>query len=226
MTTTARTEKFLTMMGPPLRRAIRQRYNPDSCVASSSIGLDVLGRLGYEARPISVRTMLANRQFVERLRREGHVPQNAAERERWFIESGCHAIGLGVPDPTDTETNPIVNGLHVALLVENAWLWDLSIDQASRPAHGLVITEPFVGHVGMSRNYKKWLRGKSDILFEAPGQGIVVYQLKPDDRRYEQHPNWVMTSRDVLARQEIATEAISALRGLFELSRASGELFT
>lgn len=209
---TTETQPFLAVLGPPLRRAILRHYNPDSCVASSAIGLAILLELGFEARPLSVKAMLANQSFVERAQRDGRVPRNAEERERWFVESGCHAIGLGVPDRTDTDINPLVNGLHVALLVQNRWLWDLSIDQASRPRHGIVIREPFLGDAGRSPNFRKWLRGQAQITWQAPGHGMILYTVKPRDGRYLEHPNWVANSRDAQIRRAIAAEAILALR--------------
>lgn len=205
-------QPFLALLGPPLRRAILRHYNPDSCVASSAIGLLVLRELGFEVRPLSVRAMLANHAFVERTEREGHVPRNKNERERWFTENGCHAIGLGVPDH-DPTSNPLVNGLHVALLVGNKWLWDLSIDQASRPEHGIVIKEPFLGDAGRSPHFRKWLRGQAQIMWEAPGRGLVLYTVKPHDERYLEHVNWRADGHDAPKRQAIAHEAVLALRG-------------
>ena len=206
-------QPFLALLGPPLRRAILRHYTPDSCVASSAIGLSVLRELGFEVRPLSVRTMLANQPYVERVEREGHVPRTPEERERWFAESGCHAVGLGVPDRHDPTIHPLINGLHVALLVQNRWLWDLSIDQASRPEHGIVIREPFLGDAGASPHFRKWLRGQAEVMWEAPGRGIVLYTIKPRDERYLEHPNWRADSRDAPKRQAIAREAILALRG-------------
>jgi len=207
------TQPFLALLGPPLRRAILRHYTPDSCVASSAIGLMILRELGFEARPMSVKAMLANQAWVARAEREGHIPRNTVERERWFQESGAHAIGLGVPDPNHTG-HPLVNGLHVALLVQNKWLWDLSIDQTSRPEHGMLIREPFLGDAGISPNFRKWLRGQAQIMWSAPGQGLVVYHVKPHDERYLEHPNWRADTRDARQRQAIAQEAIMALRGL------------
>jgi hypothetical protein len=206
---------FLALLGPPLRRAILRHYTPDSCVASSAIGKLVLDELGFEVKPISLTAMLVNQQWLERAEREGHVPKSVEERERWFIENGAHAIGLGIFDPKDTQIDPLVNGLHLGLLVDGTWLWDLSIDQASRPMHGIVIREPFLGNVAKSPNRRDWLRGKTSIQWSAPGQGLIVYSVKPHDERYLQHPNWRADGRDADKRQAIATEALLALKGIY-----------
>jgi len=205
-------QPFLALLGPPLRRAILRHYNPDSCVASSAIGLAILQELGFEARPLSVKALIANQAWVARAEREGHVPRNIDERERWYAEDGCHALGLGVPDRHDTTIHPLVNGLHVALLVQNKWLWDLSIDQATRPEHGIVIREPFLGDAGVSPHFRKWLRGQAQIMWTAPGHGLIVYTVKPRDGRYLEHPNWVANSPDAAKRRALAAEAILALR--------------
>jgi hypothetical protein len=208
-------QPFLKLLGPPLRKAILRHYTPNSCVASSAIGKLVLNHLGFEVRPISLRAMLTNQPWLERATREGHVPRSVAERERWFIESGAHGIGLGVVDPNDHETPAAVNGLHLGLLVDNTWLWDLSIDQASRPMYGIVIKEPFLGNVAHSPQHKAWLKGRVPITWSAPGQGLVVYSVKPNDRRYLEHPNWRADGRDAETRKAIATEALLALRGIY-----------
>jgi hypothetical protein len=212
---------FLAMLGPPLRRAILRHYNVDSCVASSAIGKLVLDHLGFDAQPVSVKAMLANQAFVESAERAGHVPHSAGERERWFTESGAHAIGLGIYDPK-TDVPAIINGLHVALLVNGEWLWDLSIDQASRPQHGIVITEPFLGAVSLSPRRRQWLRGQATITWQAPGHGMIAYRLKPNDRRYEQHTNWRLDGHDADMRKAIADEAVMALRGLYTLTQFGG----
>jgi len=213
---------ILQLLGAPLRRAILRHYNPDSCVASTAIGKLVLDALEIPSVPVSVKLMLANQAWVARANRDEHVPRDRAETERWFIESGAHAIGLGVPDK-NPDSHPLVNGLHLALLVDGNYLWDLSIDQASRPQHNIVIKEPFLGDFSKSPIRAKFLKGQAQIVWQAPGQGIAVYSIKPRDHRYLEHINWRADGHDVLKRQAIAQEALLALRGLYRLSAGASQ---
>jgi hypothetical protein len=107
-----------------------------------------------------------------------------------------------------------VNGLHVVLLVENTWLWDLSIDQAARPDKDVRITRPFLGDISRAANKSRWLRGLEMIAWGNPGGLTLAYTLKPRDVRWEQHPNWIPDGHDASLRQSIADEAMRALRGL------------
>jgi len=214
---------LLKLLGPPLRRSILRHYNPDSCVASSAIGKLVMEGLGIPCEPISVKVMLANVQWLNRAQAAGHVPQSREETERWFIESGAHAIGLGVPERNNPDIPPSINGLHVALLVDGGYVWDLSIDQASRPLHGIVIREPFLGDISHSPRRRKFLRGQEQITWEAPGQGLIVYTIKPTDHRYEQHVNWRADGHDADKRRAIAGEALLALRGLLAAREVGAE---
>jgi hypothetical protein len=206
-------QALLVRLGPALRRAILRHYTPDSCVASSAIGKLILDSLGIPCEPLSVKLMLANQAFVQCLERYGHVPQNAEERERWFVQTGAHALGLGMVDP-NWQGPALVNGLHLALLVDGSYLWDLSIDQASRPAYGIVIKEPFLGDLSNSPRRRQFLRGQEQIVWEAPGHGVAVYGVKPKDKRYLKHPNWREDGTDVVKRNALAQEALLALRDL------------
>jgi hypothetical protein len=192
-----------------------RHYTPDSCVASTAIGKLVLDHLDIPAEPVSLKALLVNHAWIKRAEREGKIPDSTEERERWFIESGAHAIGVGIYDP-DSDVPAIVNGLHVGLLVDNAWLWDLSIDQANRPQYGIVIKEPFLGGYGHSPRRQRWLQGKDAMTWEAPGQGVIVYTTKPGDKRYLEHPNWRADGNDVATRMAIAAEVILTMRALYE----------
>jgi hypothetical protein len=221
---TAATDRrpFLALLGPVLRSNILRHYTPDSCVASTAIGKLVLDHLEIPSEPVSLRAMLANHAWMQRAEREKHLPQDAEERERWFTESGAHAIGLGVPD-SNWAGHPLVNGLHLGLLVDGGWLWDLSIDQASRPQHGIVIKEPFLGDVSKSPNRQKFLQGKHMLTWEAPGHGLVAYTVKPDDKRYLEHPNWRTDEHgtDVETRTAVAADTILAMRGMVQIGLAA-----
>ena len=220
--TGANRRPILSLLGAPLRRSILRHYKADSCVASTAIGKLVLDALEIPSEPISVKLMLANAAWVARAEHEGRPPRDRAETERWYIESGAHGIGLGIPDK-DPNTHPLVNGLHLALLVDGNYLWDLSIDQASRPQHNIVIKEPFLGDFSKSPTRAKFLKGQAQIVWQAPGQGIAVYSLKPRDRRYLEHVNWRADGHDILKRQAIAQEALLALRGLYRLSAGASQ---
>jgi hypothetical protein len=201
--------EFLAMLGPPLRRAILRHYTPDSCVASTAIGKLVLEALEIPVEPISVKTMLANHAFVQCIEKHGHVPQSKEERERWFVQTGAHAVGLGMVDP-QWDGPSLVNGLHLAPLVDGNIL-DLASTRPADRAYGIVITEPFLGICRSPGSAEDFYAARSRSSGKLPGQGIAVYTVKPRDERYLQHPNWRPDGTDTQKRKAIAQQA---LRGL------------
>lgn len=198
MTTAEGRAALLNAISPSLRGMIRQQYGPDSCIASTRIGLDLLERLHVEAEAARVDVMLFSPAFAQRVMAEGRLPSSAAERERWVAETGGHSVGLGV----DTPGKP---GLHLGIVVEKRVLWDLSIDQASRPQHDLVIPGPLVMPIDAA-----FLAGKPRELSVSNGTRLVYRKLKMTHDWKERSPNWRKDGRDAPIRRRIVEAMLEA----------------
>lgn len=196
-----RVGRVMEVMGPFLRKTMLQRYRLDSCIAASRIGMDFLAGLGIPSEAVRVEAMFFSADMVNRFRREGRMPNSVEERERWVAETGGHSVGLGVTLPDGSP------GLHVVLLVDGAHLWDLSADQADRPAHGLRVPDPMVGPVDV-RAFK---RG-TPLTAQSHDGAVAVYRISKD--RYEQwrqSNNWRKDGRDAADRAALVQ---ALLRGL------------
>lgn len=198
----------LELIGPPLRKLILTSYGPDSCIASTRIGIDVLEGLGLTARPLMVEAQLFNAPMLKLL--ESGVlddMHDQAERERLFDETGAWGMGIGMRDPKRTDLGPL-NGIHVVAIVQEYALWDLAIDQASRPQHNMAIGRPLA--VQASDGF---LQGtEALVISEAHDLGAVRYRPKPKDTRYTLSPNWQPDGHDAGRRAEIVDAALARLR--------------
>jgi hypothetical protein len=184
---------LLEALGPALRREMRPGYGADSCIAAVRIGLDALARLGVrDAYPLRVTVMAVNRAYHEQVERHRQLPRSVEEREAWHRETGAHSVGLGFPvgpshrqhrDPERFDPA----GLHLVAVVERAFLWDPSLDQATRPEHDLVL-EPLVVEAPF------WfLMGNDPLMLNGTDGAVLRYQARhgaADNRSYLESPNW------------------------------------
>ena len=201
--------RLLESIGPPLRRTILQFYRPDSCIASVRIGIDVLAGLGLQASPLMVQTNIFNAAMVRLLEeRNGELPDDRAERMALFEAVGAWGLGLGMRDPERTDQDPETSGIHVVAIVEQALLWDLSIDQASRPQHNMLIGEPLVADTTPA-----FLAGRAPLgLPESHGLGLIAITARPHDRRYAVSQNWRRDGRDAPLNARIVAAVLDQLR--------------
>jgi hypothetical protein len=208
---------LLRGIGPGLRRAILEHYAVNSCIASTRIAIDLLAELEIAARPLSVRAAVLNLPMRELVERHGRFPRDGAERERWFEESKAAGVGLGYPDPERTDIAPEANGIHLVAIVEERFLWDLTIDQAMRPQYGIVVPEPIVAHIPKPRLF---LNAREPLTVQGIGGVVVRYDAGPNDRRYARSPNWASDGADAETRARLTLGALRAIQ--YGIGRASG----
>lgn len=114
------------------------------CVLTTRCAIEVLRHFGIRARPICVRVAVYNQEFVRRSAREGHLPRDQAELNRWRRESLAEALGVGFPDGK-VGPLPRLAGHLVALShfqdnpQDDGVIIDVGIAQNSRPRRGFVL---------------------------------------------------------------------------------------
>lgn len=198
---------LLELIGPPLRRTILKFYGADSCIASTRVAIDVLEGLGLNARPLMVETEVFNAAMI-RLIEADAIPDDPAERIRKFDETGAWGLALGKPDPRRTDVPKELMGIHVVAIVQERLLWDLSIDQASRPQRNMSLEGPLV-----FATTPAFLAGREPLVVaESKGMGMIRIKPKPADTRYTVSPNWQPDGHDAPKRREIVGAALAWLR--------------
>ena len=110
-------------------------FSRDSCIAATRIAIDVLAAIGVVAEPIAVRVAIFNAAMVQEMERLERLPASKDETLEWQRRCGAWsvAIGSGVPQPGRWP------GHLVAFVPTHRLLIDLSLDQATRREHNIVL---------------------------------------------------------------------------------------
>jgi hypothetical protein len=208
-TTTAHTaiDRTLFLSPPPLTIRLRDLARPElmarfgarCCIEATAATLDVLRAGGVRARELPVTVMVFNAAGW-RLQGQDILPgRSPVDETVWRLQGAC-SVGIGtlcdVPRPGHY-------GGHLAVLVEERWLLDVSIDQASRPEDGVNLT-PLLADITPSQ-----LELDGEVIPQVDGS-VVVYRLNPTPwaGAYRRMRAWT----DKRQRAEVAAAIRSALR--------------
>jgi hypothetical protein len=158
---------------PPIRRALLMVCSPDSCIETSRAIQLLLRDCGHTAGPIPVQVRACNQAAWEFVQRRDWQ----ALRRR---EGGAYAVNVGDPNH---QPGPGKWAGHLAVLSGNT-LIDASIDQASRPEHGILL-EPLAFDVPSDF----FLDGGS--VWRMNDHGVALeYTHLPTNRGYRSTPAW------------------------------------
>lgn len=174
------------------RPEILKAFAPDSCIASTAIGIDVLGDLGIAASPLPVRTLIFNEAFANRIENGATFPKTQKEVIAWSKADGSYSIGIGVGTGLPGKWPG-----HLVILAEGEHLIDLSIDQASRPKYSINL-KPIAITVG-----EDFLVKKQPLVIKLHGCIIRIDHLHPQNNDFLKSPDWVFTARRQPIRDEI-----------------------
>jgi len=186
---TMNTWNLLLRYAEVARPIILQHFRADCCIASTAITIDVLKALDVSAVPFPCQAMIFNAAFIERTNRLGRWPTRE-EMLEWTNGSGPWSVGLGYP-PNDEEYVG-----HLAVIADNKYLVDASVDQATRPLYHLFLPPVLLANV--SRDFRRSKKGAEFKLRSETGD-LIIYQPQPKNRVYLTAPDWVDKSRHTAA---------------------------
>lgn len=157
---------------PPIMREIG--YSQRTCVLQTRIATVVLREQGVRARPLACDLLVGNAAWLRLMGELGRYPNvNEFRGEEWTV-----GVAAENPDPAV----PGYNG-HVVTVVEEAHVLDLTVDQASRPQKGIVLTPVrWIAPGG-------FLTGEAPALFDVGGC-LVKYDARPRDEDFMRAPDW------------------------------------
>lgn len=179
------------------RPEILKEFAPDSCIASTAIGIEVLTQLFIAANPLPVRTLIFNKAFSDRIQNGAKFPKNQEQVRKWSKEDGSYSIGIGVGTGLPGKWPG-----HLVILVEDV-LIDLSIDQANRPQYSIDL-RPFAVTVG-----EEFLVKKEPFVFAKNGCTIRIDHLQPPNQDFLKSPDWLLSGR----RKPIVDRILKIMRG-------------
>jgi hypothetical protein len=175
------------------RRVLREAgLKPDSCIAATRVGLEVLRYFGISAEELPVGMMVFNGPMLALMHRLQRLP-TVAEIE---AEPGAWSVGVGVKPPGLLEDNR-TGGWdgHLVILTEPfaddvRWLIDLSVDQASRPQYGILMPECILAEATPG-----FLAGAQRLVGEGPNGMTITYEAHPENTDYRTAPDWHMAGQ-------------------------------
>jgi hypothetical protein len=177
---------------------IGTHYRPDCCIAATAILNEVLDYFRLTARPLSVIATVFNPVMSERIAQEGMPTLEEAERD-WFPK-GCYSLAVGAGD-----RQPGKWPGHLVTVLGGQALIDMTLDQANRPQHGIVLPAPIIAP--LTPDFLTKEAGVAGMV----NRCRVVYQARPDDRSFERSNDWKSRKR----RAGVVGSAIRRLKKQF-----------
>lgn len=165
-----------------MRQHMLAHYRADSCIAASRALIDALRLRGVAARPLVSRALVVNPYVTERVRASAQKNVQPGDVFAWIAEPEGYGLGLGFADVDGPHGEEKWEGHLAVYLPEHRLFVDLTLDQASRPQHGIALTS---------------LVMKTDVDIERGGafsvqcgDSLVFYYPSPLDHSYERAPDW------------------------------------
>lgn len=196
-----RTLKILELLLKAARPEILKEYAPDSCIASTACGIDVLTYFGILAEPLPVRTMLFNGPFVRRIEAGSPFPTNPEQLKRWGKEDGSYSVGIGFGGE---KHKPNKWAGHLGILAEKQYFLDLSVDQGSRPKHNMLF-EPFCVQVETD-----FVLGKRACSFMY-NDCLIRMEAFPKNLGFLSSPDWCFADRRKAVKMRIIKKIEEAI---------------
>jgi hypothetical protein len=164
------------------RPIMLEKVRPDSCIAMTRVGVEVLNHFGYVAAPLNVEALVVNAEYHRRLE-AGLIAPDRLPTDADFA-AGAWGIGIGLEEHMRELATQGVNPAGHVVAVVGAFLVDLSLDQASRPEKGINL-EPhcfeFDADVYAGATWTYRING---------GEAFVEYKLRPDLESWRDSPDW------------------------------------
>lgn len=168
----------------PALRWLSRYIEPDCCIAATRLALCVLrDRLHMKVQALPIIASAANAVFVRLMTDEG--PLNPEAQARW-AQQGAWVVILGQPDQ---EQAPGRWPGHLAALVNDTILIDLSAHQVSRPEKGVLVS-PYV--ISVPQGFTQGnLFGRRDL----PEGGLLQIEIAQGVTGWQQAPDWQRVKR-------------------------------
>lgn len=169
----------------------------DVCILAIRVAKVLLNSLGYEVKPLPVKVGIYNKKWDQFVRETGGQPKSEVDAMEW-ANKGAWAVGIGMTHE-DNENNSRSFGVdkknigyngHLVAIVDNEYLLDPTIGQASRPEYDI-----HLGPLITKINKKSFIHGTSNLIgmygssIEA-NPVIINYFAIPGDKSYKQTPDW------------------------------------
>lgn len=162
----------------PGRALLLKKFKVNSCIASTNVARQVLRRFNYPSYPVPIKVAAFNAKGAE-FARSGHPEWARTGKDgAWGVGIG---YGHGDGDGWDG---------HLALVVDDSYFLDLTIDQASRPARGIHLHSLYTEMDEQSIEILTAGGTGKYVVFDLSEGGVILYMGDPDNVEYRQSPDW------------------------------------
>lgn len=166
----------------------------DTCILSTRFAVDYLSRAGLDVRALPVEVCLYNQAWHDKAEALGRFPQSEEEAQDW-VRAGCWSVGIGLGYPDErgapfgkNPDKPRYNG-HLVAIVERAFIVDISLPQANRPEHGIVV-EPLVLKIAKRSFLHGTSREVGGVKIDDNPPVWISYEPYASERSYRNTPDW------------------------------------
>jgi hypothetical protein len=166
---------FYRALGKDIRPRVRELYAQDSCIATTKVTYDTLKAVGVDVFPLSVKVAVVNRALYDYATEHQEFPEVGSAA----YTAEMYGVGIGYG-----EEQPGRWAGHLVAIAERRWLLDFSIDQATRPEHGIMLA-PLVVPVT-----EQWLRAAVAHVVYRYGETFLYYTAFPLDKSFKTASDW------------------------------------
>jgi hypothetical protein len=136
-------ESILRRYAEVARPEILRDFRADSCIASTRITIRVMREFGIFAEPLSVIFIVGNAEWRRRIIENQEPWPDPKDIYKWCEMTGAWSVGVG----NGRKREGGWPGHLVAYLPKHNFIIDASIDQANRPAKGIILPPVLIAQI-------------------------------------------------------------------------------
>lgn len=199
------------------RGPIRDTFGLRSCIPATKVVIEVLRRYGHRALPLPVEVFIMSGPFADYVKAGGRWPQSAADWDAlgplmYAMVCGGNPANYTRRGAACGPSSPSMWDGHLVAWAPGGglgWMVDASLDQASRPAAGVVL--PGVFALQVSAQFRKGGDGRKLSVRQGDGGPVLQYTARPDNTEgYRTSVLW-RECDDVVG--QVAAEVINRMQG-------------
>jgi hypothetical protein len=168
-------------------KVIPKYYKPDCCIAATKIAKLVFEKFRLKVRELPVKVVVANKAYIDTRERTGITPDEATLKE-WTEKYGAYNLGIGC-GPTG---KPGGWDGHLVPLVNENFLLDIAIVQASRPWYN-------INPKPLAIDFSEFGKPPDINLVVEVDDCEISYHQNPENLRYRVAPDWKQPGKHVRA---------------------------
>ena len=172
-------KRILAVEARPL---ILQKCRIDSCIVCSRLVKEVFNSFSFTTETYHVTATILNNININFLNEQKYTIKQPIPE--WAKKAGAWGVGLGFEDG-ETASGTTENGCGHVITIQGSELYDLSLDQVSRPQHNMTL-----GPSIFPIKQQQLRKGVLGPYYNNEGTAII-YNMQPENKTYLRSPDWI-----------------------------------